>query len=224
MPLQGLLGEMCSPDVQGARGGGSPTLSVMSVVTLRPVLFAALAIAAVACGSQSFDPTGPCDTDGRMAGAYPDLEALVPDTFRGRPPDQLDSGRTCTDAGLGPLGQRGVEELRYAGATWSTGSQSGVTLAVFRGDGVDAAAMLEFYLAGTRSTRRIQRLDSGPVTRDGRQLQRLDALNDASDQTVVTWDDGELVRVALIADSVAALTSAADHERTVEEALEAAGL
>jgi hypothetical protein len=188
------------------------------------LVLSTLVVLLAGCGSQAFDPAGPCDADGQMAGAYPELEALVPDTFRARPPDELDSGRTCTDAGLGPLGRRGVDELRFAGGTWSTGSQSGVTLAVFRGDGVDAEAMLEFYLAGAQSTRRVQRLDSGPVSRDGRLIQRLDALNDASDQTIVTWDDGDLVRVALVADSVAELTSAADHERTVEEALEAAGL
>ena len=51
-------------------------------------LVATLVVGLVAgCSGAGFDPSGPCTTDGRAAGAYPALEALVPATFRGRPPD-----------------------------------------------------------------------------------------------------------------------------------------
>ena len=47
------------------------------------------------CGSR-FDPTGPCTSDGNVPGAFPELESVIPKTFRGGPPRQLDSGRTCS--------------------------------------------------------------------------------------------------------------------------------
>jgi hypothetical protein len=188
------------------------------------LLFSVLvSVSFVACQPVAFDPTGPCDVDGRMAGAYPDLERLLPATFRGEAPDQRDSGRNCTPAALGPLAGFGIAEVRFAGAIWQTGAQSGVTLAVFQGAGLDASKMLSFYEAGARSARRVERLETTETERDGRSFHRLDALNDGSDQTVVTWDDGDVVRVVLVADSVGEVASASDHEDTVAEALEAAG-
>src|SRR5215210_6340281 len=81
-------------------------------------------IVAAGC-SASFDPAGPCRTDGSAAHAYPDLEAQLPTTFRGAPPSEVDSGRACTPEGLGTLAGHGISELRFAGATWSTGTDSG---------------------------------------------------------------------------------------------------
>src|SRR5262245_38022243 len=86
-------------------------------------------LSAVACAA-SFDPDGPCTGDGRMPGAYPSLEALVPRDVGGSAPTTVDSGRNCTDRALGSLAGHGVDELRFAGATWETGTSSGVTLAV----------------------------------------------------------------------------------------------
>ena len=115
----------------------------------------AVALAVVACGREtpvaSFDPTSPCETDGRFAGAYPDLEALLPTAFEGKAPDTVDSGRSCTDGALGPLAAAGVEGLRFAGATWALGGTSGATVAVFEGDGLDAAKLLAFYEDGARA-------------------------------------------------------------------------
>jgi hypothetical protein len=184
------------------------------------LLVAALTAALAACASQAFDPSGPCDSDGRLPGAYPELEARVPGSFHGRAPDQLDSGRSCTQAALGPLAERGVDELRYAGGVWSTGAQSGVTLAVFSAPGLEPADMLAFYVAGTRSSRRIERVSSGEYTRNGLAMLRLDALNDGSDQSIVIWGDGDVVRVVLVADSLGELSGRADHERTVEDAVD----
>lgn len=189
----------------------------------RLVLLALAAMVLSACASQTFDPTGPCNGDGRTPGAYPDLEAQVPDSFRGRLPDQLDSGRNCTPAALGPLAERGIEELRFAGGLWQTGAQSGVTLAVFSAGGLQPADMLAFYEAGTRSSRRIERVETGEYQRGGRSFLRLDALNDASDQSIVIWADGDLVRVALVADSLSEVGSSDAHERNVEEAIDATG-
>jgi hypothetical protein len=202
-------------------GRGHPQGTVRS--RLEPILLVAVAVALVACGT-TFDPSGPCTQDGRVAGAYPELEALVPASFQGRGPDQLDSGRSCTRGALGPLADRGIEELRFAGGLWRTGSQSGITLAVFRATGLEAEAMLEFYRSGAGGSRRIERLTTGEVRRGSRVLLRLDALNDASDQSILVWQDGDLVRAVLVADSVSEVSSKADHERRVTEALAAAGV
>src|SRR3954452_8669516 len=63
--------------------------------------------------SASFDPAGPCRTDGSAVHAYPDLEAQLPTTFRGTPPSEVDSGRACTAEGLGTLAGHGIAELRF---------------------------------------------------------------------------------------------------------------
>src|SRR5438552_6237593 len=70
-----------------------------------------IALAVAGCGS-SFDPTLPCTADGSAAGAYPDLEAAIPATYKGAKPSELDSGRACTPGGLGTLVGHGVNELR----------------------------------------------------------------------------------------------------------------
>jgi hypothetical protein len=193
------------------------------VARLRQVVALAAVLVLVGCGA-TFDPSGPCGSDGRVPGAYPELEALVPASFHGRGPDQLDSGRSCSAAALGPLVQRGVVELRYAGGLWRTGSESGVTLAVFRATGLDAQAMLEFYRSGAGASRRIERVSTSEVRRGNRVLLRLDALNDASDQSILVWEDTDVVRAVLVADSVSQVSSRADHERRVLEALTAAGV
>src|SRR6476620_3644704 len=105
-----------------------------SAVTFRASAVLAVllvALVAAACSSATFDPSGPCTTDGRAAGAYPDLEALVPRTLDGRPPDTLDSGRNCSAAALSTLGGHGVKELKFAGSTWSSGPDAGTSIAVF---------------------------------------------------------------------------------------------
>src|SRR5207344_7224 len=95
---------------------------------------AVLSVVAAACGAgtpPSFDPTGACSTDGRAAGAYPDLEALVPTRYQGVPPETLDSGRNCTAGNLGSLASLGISEIRFAGGTWTFGAERAAVLAVF---------------------------------------------------------------------------------------------
>ena len=59
---------------------------------------------------------------------------------------------------LGSLADAGIAELRFAGATWQTGGTSGLTLAVFKADGLDATKMLEFYALSAESARRTEKL------------------------------------------------------------------
>jgi hypothetical protein len=188
---------------------------------------AAVAIAVVvgACG-QSFDPTGPCTTDGAVTGAYPDLEAVVPKMFRGAPPKQLDSGRTCTTEGLATLAGHGVTELRFAGATWATGTDSGVSLAVFEtrsGPPLDSAWLAEFYEAGAREGKNVTSVERSDFLVGGSSVPRIDVLNGESFQTVVVWSRGPRVAVALIADFIREIQTREAHDKVVIEAVDAFG-
>ena len=179
-----------------------------------------------ACGGQAFNPSGPCSADGSAPGAYPDLEAAVPTTFRGTPPKQLDSGRTCTDAGLSTLAGHGVKELRFAGGTWETGTDSGVSLAVFtnvNGPALTADWLTEFYETGARQGKNVDSVDtsgyrSGDVT--GR---RIDVLNGESFQTVVLWPRDGAVAVALVGNFTRDIGTREAHDRVVDEAVAAFG-
>jgi hypothetical protein len=175
---------------------------------LLPVALVASALIVGACSGAgapvvSFDPASPCTSDGQQPGAYPELEALLPTDLEGTAPENMDSGRTCTTAGLGSLAAAGVKEVHYAGATWQTGGTSGWTIAAFKGDGLDAANLHDFYVAGARSARRTDRLNVSDTTVGGVPAKRLDVLmSDGTGQTVVTWQKpGEdVVWVLLAAD------------------------
>ncbi len=180
---------------------------------------ALLALVLAACGTGapgvSFDPTGACTTDGQQPGAYPELEALLPPDDQGTKPTSVDSGRTCTAAALGTLADAGVQELRFAGATWEAGGTAGWTIAVFTGEGLDATVMRDFYETGARSARRTEKVAVSATTVGAMPARRLDVLmSDGTGQTVVTWQpaaDGP-VWVLLAADvgdtKVAALLEA----------------
>ena len=151
----------------------------------------AVALAAAACSggpAPSFDPTGDCVTDGRAPGAYPELEALVPDTFRGVAPGTLDSGRNCTVTNLGILARLGIAEVRFAGATWSFGAERAAVLAVFRTHGLTVGCAGRL-LQGERQARRREprSLASTSPTIAGRPGQRLDTKTGERIQTVVVW-------------------------------------
>ena len=160
-----------------------------------------------ACGPSAagatFDPSAPCPAEGRQPGAYPALEALLPGDLDGEAPDSMDSGRSCTADTLGTLAERGVDELRFAGATWKTGGTSGLTLALFEADGLEAGKMLEFYETGARGARRTEKLVTSDTTVAGEGAKRLDVLgSDGTGQTVVAWPAGRpgAVWVLLAAD------------------------
>ena len=180
-------------------------------------------IVASCAGGSAFEPSGPCATDGRAPGAYPELEALAPPLFRGRAPDRLDSGRHCTPQALATLVAHGVTELRFSGATWDLGSGGGVTLAVFEAAGLDAAWMTEFYEIGARTARKTESVDvTKVVVPNGTSGSRIDALNGESYQSVIVWPDGGLVRVALIASFIREVETKEAHDAVVTEALAAA--
>lgn len=181
----------------------------------------ASAVAAAGCAAP-FDPEGPCTADGRVPGAYPSLEALVPRDFGGRAPTRVDSGRNCTERALGSLVRHGVDELRFAGATWETGTSSGVTLAVLEAPDLTAEWVHEFYRLGAEDARNTESIGASAFDVAGKPGFRVDTLNGESYQTVIDWQDGDQVRVVLVSSFVRQVTSRREHERTVSAALEAA--
>ncbi|HEY7132629.1 MAG TPA: hypothetical protein VH440_10275 [Candidatus Limnocylindrales bacterium] len=185
---------------------------------------AALALLLSAC-SASFDPTGPCTSDGSAPGAYPDLESIVPKTFRGSAPGGLDSGRTCSTDGLGTLKGHGIDELRFAGATWETGDDSGLSLATFRSEGDTTLTpdwVTEFYETSAKSGKNVESVDSStyPVA-TGLVGKRIDVLNGESYQSVVVWQREGRIEVALIADFIREIQTKAAHDQVVREAVDA---
>jgi hypothetical protein len=146
----------------------------------------------------SFDPTGPCTGDGAAAGAYPELEALVPATYEGRAPDQLDSGRNCTPVNLGSLEARGIDEVRFAGGTWDFGSDIAVVLAVFSADALSTDAMAEWWETTARDAGRTEITGKSSPTIRGRSGYRLDTKTGERIQTVVVWPSAETGRVNVV--------------------------
>ena len=191
----------------------------------RGALAAALLVLAMllaACGgAPPFDPTGPCTVDGSAPGAYPELEALIPASFRGAAPTSLDSGRACTPAGLGTLAATGIDELRFAGATWSTGTSSGVSLAVFSAEDLTADEVGEFYGAGARAGRNIETVETTTIEIGGTTGRRVDALNNESYQTVVAWPRGEAIAIAIVGSFIREIQTMEAHEAVVQEAIDA---
>ena len=187
------------------------------------ILVAALIAIVAACGASGFDPSGPCTADGRAAGAYPDLESLVPTTLEGRAADRVDSGRNCTAASLSSLADHGVKELRFAGATWDSGPNAGTSIAVFDAPGLQADWVHEFYVDGAESGRDTESIDESTPTVAGKPAFRVDALNGDSYQSVIDWQDGEHVRVVLVASNIREVSTKAQHEQSVQAALAAAG-
>ncbi len=161
------------------------------------------AIVAGACGSAipvvTFDPSTPCTTDGRQPGAYPDLEALLPATYQGRNPDNVDSGRSCTRAALGTLTDHGITGVRFAGATWDLDGTTALTVAVFEADGLTPGEMIDFYQAGAAGNGKVDKLATADVAVGGRPGSRLDVLlSDGTGQTIVAWPALESGRVFVL--------------------------
>lgn len=186
-----------------------------------------LALVLAACGGQAFDPTGPCTTDGSAKGAYPELEAAVPTAFRGAPPSALDSGRACTPAGLGTLATHGVDELRFAGATWEVGSDSGVSLAVFtdpNGPALEPTWLAEFYETGARAGKKVESVTTAEYAVTAQiSGRRIDVLNGESYQSIVVWERNGQVAVALVANFIREIQTRERHDEVVRTAVDAFG-
>jgi len=213
-------GSATRPRPRGGRRAGPPLLA-------HPILAALIALLALVLGgcAAPFDPTGPCSADGSAAGAYPDLEAVVPKVYAGAAPTEVDSGRACTTKGLGTLATHGIKELRFAGSTWTTGTDSGLSLALFTtadGPVLDPNWMSEFYEAGARQGKNVTSVDSSsyPVSAaiTGR---RLDVLNGESYQSVVVWEQNGQVAVAVVADFIREIQTKEAHDKIVRAAVDA---
>ena len=174
------------------------------------------------CAADRFDASAPCNGDDRLPGAYPSLEALVPTTLDGSPASRVDSGRSCSAGGLGPLAAHGIKEMRFAGSTWDRGSNSGTTIAVFEAPELTAEWVHEFYAEGAETGRNTEGVETSETKVAGQPAFRLDALNGESYQTVIDWQDGDRVRVVLVASFIRLISSKAEHEKAVQAALEAA--
>lgn len=179
------------------------------------VLFAAVLGGCSGEAATSFDPTGACTSDGSVPGAYPELEALVPGTYRGEPPALLDSGRNCSVEALGTLAER-FEEVRFAGGTWTFGGERAVVLVVFSAPGLDAQAMAEFYVQPARTAPRTEILAQSNVSIAGRPGQRLDTRRVDRLHTVVVWPSAQPDQVNVV------ITSDLPEPR-VQDAIEAFG-
>jgi hypothetical protein len=159
------------------------------------LLAAVLTVSACSSGQAagtSFDPNSTCTSDGRFAGAYPALEALVPRTYRGDPPGSLDSGRNCTAAKLGSLVDSGIKDVEFAGGTWSFGAERALVMAVFRANGLDADKIAAFYAAGAAANSRTTIVSQTTPTVAGRPGHRLDTTNPSEQsQTIVTWPSSQ---------------------------------
>jgi hypothetical protein len=188
-----------------------------------------LVTTAVACGqgTASFDPTGPCVADARLAGAYPVLEAQLPRGLIERPPDVLDSGRNCSDDALGTFKSHGVTEVQFAGATWNQGQADGTVIAVLvAGPGQPALEerwVEEFYGSGVLNGRKTDNIETSRPTFEGAgEVFRIDTLNDLSLQTVAIWSDGGRNQVVIVATQVRPGAARADHDARVTVAVEVA--
>ena len=169
------------------------------------VAIAALALAAAfivgACGggpSASFDVAAGCPSEGRAAGAYPDLEKRVPTTYEGRGPTTLDSGRHCNTGSLGTLAEAGFDEVRFAGGTWDLGGYRAAALVVFEAPGLTAEQVADFYGTSAVGANRTTVTGESNPEIAGRRCHRLDTMTGDRVQTVVVWPSAYPGRVNVV--------------------------
>jgi hypothetical protein len=161
----------------------------------RALLALGFAVAVAAgCGggaSASFDVAAGCPVEGRVAGAYPDLERRIPTNYEGRGPDTLDSGRHCDPDSLGSLAKAGFDEVRFAGGTWDFGGERAAALVVFQAPGLTADQVADFYGSSAQTASRTT--ITGVTTPDiaGRSGHRIDTMTGDRVQSVVVWPSGQ---------------------------------
>ena len=203
------------------------------VLRRRPAAVLAALVAAglllAACGAAPVPsgPLGACGADKADAtslGGFPELEALVPRSLDGAAPNVVNSGRSCSAKALGSLASHGLTELRYAGATWNQGRSDATVVAVLAAPTgqptLDQAWVEEFYTAGAVAATKTDNVTTTRPTMDPvGKVFRLDALNDLSLQTIVTWNDAGLAHVVLVASDVGPNASRAEHDARVAAAV-----
>jgi len=175
----------------------------------------ALALAVLACAAlllggcssaspASFDPATPCAGTAReqMKGAYPALEARIPETIGAVAPASRDSGRFCSKETLGSVLDAGVTEVRFGGGIWEAGERGGIQLGAFEGDGLTPALLAEEYRRAADASRRTEAVRATTLEIAGRPAWRIDVVNGNSRQAIVVWGsaDGAVVQVVVAAD------------------------
>ena len=154
------------------------------------IALASLAVFVAACGGgapASFDVAAGCPVEGRVAGAYPDLEKRIPTSFEGRAPDTLDSGRHCDADSLGSLAKAGFAEVRFAGGTWDFGGERAAALVVFEAPGLTANQIADFYGTSAQGANRTTITGVSTPEISGRSGYRLNTMTGDRVQTVVVW-------------------------------------
>lgn len=147
-----------------------------------------------------------------MAGAYPELEATVPNALADQPATNRESGRYCSRDSLGKLVDAGINEVHFAAATWDRGSGKALSLVTFEAAGLTDQVLFDSYVAGAVANGKIHDLATSTPTLGGGPGRRLDFLNgDSSFQRILVWpgDRPGRVRVVLAADVVDADIQAA---------------
>ena len=93
---------------------------------------------------------------------------------------------------LGTLATAGIDEVRFAGGTWTFGAERAAVLAVFTAPGLTADALADFYAesATRREPDQDPRRQTAP-TIVGRAGHRLDTKTGERLQTVVVWPSAE---------------------------------
>jgi len=178
-----------------------PRFERLAARSFSVLLVALLGAAVGACSgppAASFDPIGLCTMDGSAPGAYPELEALVPVRYMDVAPGTLDSGRNCSAANLGSLANLGINEVRFAGGTWTFGAERASVLAVFTAPGLTAEALADLYLESARTANRTKILGATTPTIEGRSARRLDTQTGPRLQTVLVWPSATTDRVNVV--------------------------
>jgi hypothetical protein len=137
----------------------------------------------------SFNPAADCNgADSQiMAGAYPQLEALLPTSLAGVAPTSLVSGRFCSANTLGTLYQAGIHETHFGSAVWNRDSGSGIQMTIMEAPGLTVANAIQSYGYGAQNAPKVHLLTSTDVTVNGIAGKRLDIENDDFQQEVIIW-------------------------------------
>ena len=166
------------------------------------------AVLVAGCGtdtaSASFDPATPCAGAARqqMKGAYPALEARIPQEIDEKAATSRDSGRFCSTETLGSVYAAGVTEVRFGGGIWEIGDHGGVQLGAFEGDGLTPALLAEEYRLAAVKSQGTEAVRATTLEVDGHPAWRIDAVNGSSRQAIVVWSssDAAVVQVVVAAD------------------------
>ncbi len=171
------------------------------------VALAGAALLLAGCSSAapaSFDPATPCAGAARqeMKGAYPALEARIPERIDGNDAASRDSGRYCSKETLGSVLDAGVTEERFGGAIWEVGDRGGIQLGAYEGDGLTPAMLAEEYRRAADASRGTDAVRATTLQVEGRPAWRIDVVNGSSRQAIVVWGsaDGAVVQVVVAAD------------------------